>query len=249
MNLSAITAYRAGFYSALVASTCWAVFQFIAILLLTSRVKSVYGWTRNDLLILTAANGFIWGIFHCVFARNFSKLSRVINLGQLDNVLARPIDSQFLLSVWVINFTGLVRTVLGFCVLIYMLSITHTVVTLVNIISFLILGFVGLILIYSIWFTTVTILIWNPRLSNLIDLLYYITGVSRFPPEMIFELKSFLFFILIPFTFVMATPTKVLLHKLLLGDVAGLFFFAILIFSISRIFWKFALRSYTSAGG
>ncbi len=249
MNLSRTTAYLGGFYSMLAGAIVWSSLQFILILLLTSKTKTVYGWTRDELIILTAAYTFFWGIFHFIFARNFGRLSRVIDYGELDTILVKPIDSQFSLSLWIINFAGIFRILLGTAVLIYMLIITHTGVSAINIIGFLVLGLFGLVLIYSFWFIVATTLIWYPRLSNLIDLLYNVSSVSKFPPQMVYEIKNYFLFFLVPLTFIMATPTKVLLHKVLLGDISGLLFFSVLIFLISRWFWKFALRYYTSASG
>lgn len=249
MNLSRMIAYRGGFYAMLAGSAVWGILQFVSILLLTSKVKSIYGWTRNELIILTATYSFFWGIFHFIFARNFHNISRTIDYGKLDTILIKPIDSQFLLSLSMINFAGLFRTILGSIVLVYMLSITHTAVTIVNLAGFLVLGIFGLILVYAFWFITVTLLIWYPRLSNLIDLLYNVTGITRYPQEMVYEIKNYVLFFLLPLTLVMATPAKILLHKVLFGDIAGLLFFTVLIFLASRWFWKFALRFYTSASG
>lgn len=247
MNLSEQTAFRTGFYTMLLDSVVWGIFQYISILLLTVKVKSIYGWSRNELIILVAAYSFFWGVFHLIFARNFSRISRVIDYAQLDSILVKPMDSQFLLSFWHMNFAGLFRTLLASIVLIYMLHIIHVTITLVNTLGFLVLGIFGLILVYSFWFITTTTLIWYPRLSNLIDLLYQITGITRYPPQMVYSVKNYLLFFLLPLTFVVATPTKVLLHKVLLGDIAGLLFFTVLIFLISRWFWQYALKFYASA--
>jgi ABC-2 type transport system permease protein len=247
LNFSVITAYRVGFYSLLIDAASWAIFQYIWIILMTTKVKSVYGWTRNELIILVAAYSFFWGIFHFVFARNFNHIPVIIEYGDLDTILVKPIDSQFLLSLKTINFAGLFRTILGLIILIYMLNVTHITLTIVNIASFLALGVFGMLLIYSFWFITATFLIWNPQLSNLINLLYNLTGITRLPPQVVYETKNYLLFFLIPLTIVISTPTKALLHKVLLGDVIVLLFASVTIFMISRIFWRFALRHYTSA--
>lgn len=249
LNLSALTAYRGGFYAMMASSVVWGSFQYISVLLLTSRVKSIFGWTRNELIILTAAYSFFWGVFHFVLARNFSRLSRVIDYGELDLILAKPMDSQFLTSFWIMNFTGLFRTLLGCIILIYMLSITHVVVALPNVIGFFVLGICGLTLIYSFWFIVATSLIWYPRLSNVIELLYNVTGIARYPSQIVYETKNFVLFFLLPLTFTMATPTKMLLNKAMGGDVAWLLLFTCVFFFLSRWFWKFALRFYTSASG
>lgn len=249
LNFSVLTAYSGGFYAMMAGSIVWGSFQYISILLLTSGVKSMFGWTRNELIILTAAYSFFWGIFHFVFARNFNQIPRIIDYGDLDGILAKPMDSQFLLSFSIMNFTGLFRTVLGFIILVYVLSISHVAIHLINVVGFFVLGLCGLTLIYSFWYIIATLLIWYPRLSNLIELLYSVTGISRYPPQIIYEVKNYLLFFLLPLTFAMATPTKMLLNKVLLGDVTTLLFFTVLIFFTSRWFWKFALRFYTSASG
>jgi len=120
-------------------------------------------------------------------------------------------------------------------------------ISLMNIISYLVLVFFSMLLMYSIWLSFSTLMIWFPRLSNITTLLYNINGVSRFPPEIIYELKSFILLFLIPFTLLSAVPTKSLFQKALSGDVILLLFLALLMFYLSRKFWKFALRYYTSA--
>jgi len=249
MNLSAITAYQGGFYAMMAGSMVWGIFQYVSILLLTAKVNSIFGWTRNELIILTAAYSFFWGIFHFVFARNFNHLPRVIDYGELDGILVKPMDSQFLLSFNMMNFPGLFRTLLGAAILIYTLSLSHITVSAINVMGFFVLGLCGLALIYSFWFIVVTFLIWYPRLSNLIDLMYNVTGITRYPPQMIQGIKNYVLVFLLPLTLTIATPTRVLLNKVLYGDVMSLLFFTVLIFFISRLFWKFALRFYTSASG
>jgi ABC-2 type transport system permease protein len=59
----------------------------------------------------------------------------------------------------------------------------------------------------------------------------------------------FLFFALFPLTLVVVTPIKVLLQKASVNDIVWLVVCAISLFIISRKFWQFALRSYTSASG
>lgn len=249
MNISSLVAYQGGFAAMMAGSIVWGSLQYVAVLLLTSKTQSVFGWSRNELIILTASYSFFWGIFHCVFARNFNRFSRIIDYAELDGILAKPMDSQFLLSFSVMNFTGLFRTVLGLGILVYVLSISHVIITLINVIGFLALGLCGLTLIYSFWYIVATLLIWQPRLSNMIELLYSVTGISRYPPQIIYEIKNYALFFLLPLTFTMATPTKMLLNKVLWGDIATLLSFTVLIFFASRWFWKFALKYYTSASG
>ncbi len=248
LNFADLLAYQMNFWSEVLSSFIWGSFHFILIIILTSKTSSVYNWSRDELILLTATFSILWGFFHILFTRNFSKLATIIDLGELDSYLIKPIDSQFLLSLNYINFTGIVRVLLGILVSILIISKNHIHISLINLFGYIVLLFFGLTLIYSIWFIVTSFMIWFTKLSNLIDFLYNISGISKYPPSMLKETKSFIFFILFPITIFISTPTKVLLNKVLTGDVILLIILSIVFLVISNLFWKFALRSYTSTG-
>jgi ABC-2 type transport system permease protein len=97
--------------------------------------------------------------------------------------------------------------------------------------------------------SVMTFLIWHSKLSNLTDLLYEGHNVSKYPQEIYKGASEFIFFALFPLTLVVVIPAKALIHKLVFTDIIWPFFFAVVMFFIARKFWKFALRSYTSASG
>lgn len=246
LNLSTLIAYRANFVNSLISSLAWGSFSIISVLLLTAKNSTVYGWSKEELLILIGAYNIFVGIFHLLFSRNFDRFSTLIHYGQLDSILVKPLNSQFLLSLWFFNYTSLFRVLLGIFFTAYMLIQIHAVVSLTALIGFFIFGIFGILSLYSVWFIIVTITIWFTRLSNLIELLYSINGMTRFPQEMFRGLKIGFFFLL-PITLVITTPTKILLNKLSVVDLLLLFIFSLVLFYLSRKFWNFALRFYTSA--
>jgi ABC-2 type transport system permease protein len=247
LNFALILTYRMSFLNSIVATIGWGFFQIIWIYMLTYRTKSVFGWSRDELIILAVCYIIIIAIFHLLFSRNFERLSRIIDRGQLDSLLLKPADSQFLISVWIIRYANIFRIGMGVGLLLFLLNNLHITVSLINIIGFFILIIFGLVLLYSLWFIFSTSLIWFPQLTNLVDFLYTINGMSRYPTEMIKTLPFYLLPVLIPFTITIVTPTKALLGRILAGDVIGLILITSALFFLSRIFWKFALRHYTSA--
>jgi ABC-2 type transport system permease protein len=248
MNFSLLLTYRANFINGLVSTLGWAVFQMIWVLLLTYRTQSVYGWSRNELIILAASYVFVIAIFHFFFSRNFERLSRIIDRGQLDSLLLKPVDSQFLVSCWIIRFTNFFRVLFGAGLLYFLLNKMQIQVSWLNVIGFCVLTFFGLTLLYSLWFIVSTLLIWFPQLNNLIDFLYTINGMARYPSEMIYKMPLYFIIIALPFAITVVTPTKILFNKALNGDVLGLVILSAALFYLSRKFWQFALRYYTSVG-
>lgn len=241
--------YRANFINSMISSFGWGLFSIASIVLLTSKSSTIFGWKREEVFVLTASYAILIGIFHLVFSRNFDRLSEIIHFGQLDTVLIKPIDSQFLISFYWVNYTSIFRIVLGIIFNIYLFKVFHFNFSLLNFIYFLILILVGLIVLYSIWFIASTLLIWFTRLSNLIDFLFNITGLARYPGEMIRQLRFYIFLFLLPITLIITVPAKFYLQKGSLSELILLLFFAVILFFASRKFWKFALRYYTSASG
>lgn len=246
LNFSQLLVYRANFYNALVSGVGYTILSFLIIVLLTSKTPIVFGWKREELLFLMGIyNILVGGIFHICFSKNFNFFAQTIDLGKLDPILLKPINDRFLMSCMRVNFVNVIRIFIGLAVVIYIVFAFNIKIKLYQYVLFLSLSFFSLLLLYSIWFTVMTLTIWNTRLSNLVNLLYQLNDFSKFPPQ-VFYAKNYLFFI-IPYTFIIAAPTKVLLQKVNSYDIVGLIFLSLVFYLLSVSFWNFALKFYTSA--
>lgn len=249
LNMSVLLTYRANFINSAVSSIGWGTLTYVSIILLTSRVSSVYGWTRNDMIMLTAGYNIVIGAFHLLFSRNFERFSTVINRGLLDSILIKPIDSQFLLSFWIVNYTSAFRVCVGVLVMLYMLFLSHIPLTLGGIIGFILFMVLGVIILYSTWFMFSTIIIWHTTLSNIVGMLYQINTVAAYPQEFYRGVNSYLSVIVLPLALIVAVPVKAMTHKITMIESLQIITLGIIFLFISRRFWKFALRFYTSASG
>lgn len=247
LNFSALVVYRANAINNILGSFVWGAFSIISMVLLTARTPVLFGWTRNEILLLSGVYSLFIGIYHLLFSRNFERLTHLIRLGMLDAILTKPLDSQFLVSMSMVNFTSVIRVILGFGFTWYILAVAHIPVAPFELLLFSLGLVIGIILLYSLWFIIATLIVWYPDLSNLIELLYSFSSMGKYPREMYGHLNGFLFLFILPLTFMVIAPTKALLVRLTMVDVFGLVGFAAVLFFISRAFWKYALRSYTSA--
>ena len=248
-NLARVVAYKKNFLSQIISSLGWGVFSILTILLLTSRVSVVFGWTRNELIFLVVIVNVIYGVYRMLFDINFWNFSQVIHRGQLDQILLKPVDSQFQMSLWYLDFSGILRVIIAIIMAIYLVFIFHFSVTLTSVFIFIVLSIISLIVLYSITFSILTITIWFTKLSNLFDLINTGMSASKYPKEMYQGLNGFAFFFLFPVVIIISTPTKALIQKGNVSDALFLAIFAVIFFTFSRVFWKFALRSYTSVSG
>jgi ABC-2 type transport system permease protein len=249
MNLSQLLIYRANFFNSLISTIAYGIFSFVYVLMLTARSSVVYGWSRDELILLMALyNIVIGGFFHMVFSRNFDRFSDTIHFGRLDTILLKPIDSQFLMSTRVFSFTQVSRMLMGAAVAVYIIQKNQIIITIGQLFSFIILSLFGVILLYSIWFMVMTLTVKYTRLSNLVNLLYHLNDLSRFPSEMYRAVRNYLFFV-IPYTLILVTPVSTLLRRANPLEIGELLIIALVFLFLSRKVWQFTLRSYTSAGG
>jgi len=239
--------YRAHFINSTISTVGWGIFQIIWISLLTVRTKSAFGWSKNELIILAILYVIIIGLLHFFFTGNFDRLARLIDRGELDFVLLKPVDSQFMVTNFLQRYANLVRVALGIIFLFFYLNVTHTKITPAGWIGFIVFVIFGIALLYSLWMIYSSLLIWFPRLTNITDFLFTINGMSRYPVEMIREANIFILFFILPFSIAVATPAQILVRGTLNGDVLTLTALSVFLFIFSRKFWHYALRHYTSA--
>lgn len=249
LNLAYLLAYRANLINSAFVHFIWGSFVILSMVLLTSKVSTIFGWTRDELLVLAGTYNVVMSFFYFFLSRNFSEFADIIHYGRLDSILLKPIDSQFLMSVWIVNYTQVIRLVIGIAFLAYMFQRMHLTLTLPMLGNFILLTIFSVMIIYSVWYMVMTITVWFSKLSNLVNLMYEVNSIIRFPGETFRAVSIYLFVAIFPLTLVIVLPAKALLQKVTMIDFLWSFFFAFALFFATRAFWKFALRSYTSASG
>lgn len=247
INLTALLAYRTNFINSMISSMGWGFFSLYSIILLTSRVREAYGLQRSELLLFNGMYGVLIGFFHMILSVNMRRFSRVIHYGELDLLLSKPIDAQFAVSLWLIDYTMILRILIGLGYTVWLVWGMGLDISLTTVVAVLLLGVCSLLILYSLWFLMLTTLIWFTNLSNLVVLLFSFESIARFPREMLQQLTSILFFIVFPLTLVINTPAHLMLGRVHTREIVELVLVAMGLFVIARRFWIFALSRYTSA--
>lgn len=247
INGALLFAYRASFINGLISSFCWGAFNFVWIILLTHKGQSVFGWKSEELVFITVSYVIVTGFFYALSAHNFTNLARIIDRGELDGILLKPLDSQFQISLMRIAFGSLIRVVMGGIFIVWWAAHNGYSIGLFQVVGYLALLMVGIIILYSIWLLCMTCLIWYPNLGNLVELMFTFNGFARYPTELIQKSGIGALLIFFPISLICATPVKTLLQQNDWGNIGFLIGFGIGLFYLSRQWWKYALKYYTSA--
>ncbi len=208
---------------------------------------NIGGWKFEQALIIQGIYTILNGITNTWFNPNLTEIVKHIREGTLDFVLLKPIDSQFFISLKKIAPSGFLEILLGVAILFYCIGLNQININPGFLILSLTTLFCSVGILYSLWFLISTTTIWFVKTWNATEVLRSFLYVGRFPLNSFsFSLRIF-FSIFIPIAFITTIPSEVFLGlahvwKIFIEIVvSGIFLI------VSRKFWLFALKYYTSA--
>ena len=227
----------------------WSVFNIISMYLVSSRSTTIFGWTPGELILISCLYNIFIGIFAFFFMRGISEFPDIVDRGLLDSLLLKPLDSQFYVSAHSAQYQSLIRVLIGIVLGTVVCNVYGIPISPINSVLFLLSLVPALILLYACLFMINTLIIWSPRTDNITHLFYTLRSLGRYPRETFSNAHELVFVFVAPFVIVLSTPARILLGKATLYDALELCIAAAIFFVASRMFWKFALRHYTSASG
>ena len=208
---------------------------------------NIGGWVFEQALIIQGLYTILNGITNTWFNPNLTEIVKHIREGTLDFVLLKPIDSQFFISLKRIAPSGFLEIILGGALLFYCLIINQININLGFLFLSLTTLLCSILILYSLWFLISTTTIWFVKTWNATEVLRSFLYVGRFPLNSFsFSIRIF-FSIFIPIAFITTIPSEVFLGLAQLWEILLELIVSSIFLIISRRFWLFALKYYTSA--
>lgn len=203
------------------------------------------GWTWEEAMIVLGVFTLLQGFSATFLAPNLNQIVKQVQEGTLDFVLLKPIDSQFWLSMRTVSPWGVPDLIFGLILIFYAGTRLHIPAHAYGI-SIIPLIF-GLFSLYSLWFMLGATSIWFVKIYNVTEVLRGLLEAGRFPMVAYPTAYRFFFTFIIPVAFLTTIPAEVLLNRTQAGWIVAAGGLAIALLWVSRFFWRFALRFYTSA--
>jgi ABC-2 type transport system permease protein len=245
-SLAAEMEYRSNFAMSLLSSAGGLAGSIFGVSLFYRSGTSLGGWSWEEALLVLGLFTMLTCISRCLFSPNLSRIVEHVRTGTLDFVLLKPVDSQFWLSTRRFSPWGVTDGVFGLCLLAYAasklkLSVAACLVSLLPVAC-------SVTILYSLWFLLASTTIWYVKIYNVTEVLQAWLDAGRFPiyafPP---GLYRFVFTFIVPVAFLTTIPAEAVLGRAELPSLSMAAAIALTLFTASRIFWRFALRYYTSA--
>ncbi len=239
--------FRANFWAKMFYNLLWLGFFLATLKIIYRHTEAIADWTEPEALVLAATLYFLDALITAFFYFGLSELPTMVRQGTLDYVLVKPVDSQFWLSLRRVNFDQLGSLMVAVLLGVYALLSLGYIPPLTNILLYLGMVAMGVLIFYSFHFMMMTLSIWLVRVENLWVLSDVFAQIGRFPTDVFDAVLRRLFTYVLPVAFLATIPAKALLGKASSGFLLFATLWALAFFIAGRLFWRFALRSYTSA--
>ena len=241
--------FKANFLLWLVVEVLWFCGQIFFFSIIFGNVDRIGDWTKWEVVLLIGTHQIISQLFQSLFFTNVAAIPELVRTGKLDTLLVLPVDSQFAVSTKQFGLDSLINAGLGAVVVCFALGQLHFVPTTTSILLYIVaLGF-GVTVHYSIMLNLAAVSFWIVRAQGLVYGYFNFLTIARYPDVIFPKLFRFVFGWIIPVVIVANIPARLLIKPL--GQPAQLMLHLVLaaciVFAISRAFWRFALRHYSSA--
>src|SRR5947199_8595508 len=241
--------FKANFLLWMLVEVLWFVGQIVFFSIIFGNVDRIGDWTKWEVVLLIGTHQMISQLFQAFFFTNVAAVPELVRTGKLDSLLVLPVDSQFAVSTKQFGLDSVVNAAVGGMVVGVALSKLGYVPGPMSILLYFVaIGF-GIAIHYSIMLNLAAVSFWIVRAQGLVYGYFNFLNIARYPDVIYPRLFRLIFSWVIPVVIVANIPARVLIKSLgqpfplMLQMVAASF----IIFWSSRVFWRFALKRYSSA--
>lgn len=241
--------YRVNFFISLISSLLTLASSILGISVVFGQIEMVKGWTFASTLALLGIYlivGAIRSLFISPGLESLAGMDGEIWTGKFDFLLLRPVNTQFLVTFRKWKVFSLFDLLLGTAVLSTAVSLLNAPLSAWQIVSFLIMFCCGVTILYSILLVFSALVFWSPGVL----FTWIFNGLfqmARYPLSMYPTWLQLILTWVIPVGMITTIPTQALLGELTSQNMIGSIVLAIVFMFAASLFFRWALRHYSSA--
>lgn len=245
-SLTADLEYRANFVTRILTDIFWYAAQIMSFEVIYRHTETIGSWNVHQTRVFLGII-FVVDAFYMIFvSENLDRFSEKVRKGDLDLLLTKPVNSQFMVSLQRANTAILGNLLMGLSWLTWaLLSLPEF--SWPRLLWLLVLIPCSLVLTYACRFFFSSMAVIFTRAENLQFLWYQIYRLGMRPDSIYVPWMRILLMSILPVAMVASVPARALLE-----DPSPLLFLwtitlALFFLWLSGRFWRLALRFYSSA--
>ena len=241
--------FKANFILWMLVEVLWFCGQIVFFSIIFGSVDQIGDWSKWEVVLLVGTHQIIAQLFQAFFFMNLSNIPELVRTGKLDSLLSLPIDSQFAVSTKQFGLDSVINALLGGVVVIVSLANLNIVPSVPSVFLYLVALVFGIAIHYAIMLTLAAVSFWIVRAQGLVYGYFNFLQIARYPDAIFPRMFRFIFGWIVPVIIIANIPARLLIKPL---EQPGWLMFHLTIAAsaallMSRLFWRFALRRYSSA--
>jgi ABC-2 type transport system permease protein len=205
------------------------------------------GWSYEQIRIFVAAWLVVDGLQMVLVNQNLAMFPLLVNRGDLDYYLVRPVSALFMVSLNTLTLNSCVNLFMWCGYLAYGIVHYPEPLSALNVAVFLALLLNGFFLYYLIRMLILIPTFWLHSALGLEALFFTSIRFGERPDDIFGTWVRRMLVSFVPFALMASVPTKVLLGRLDLQSAAAVLCVSLSLFGVLLIVWRTALRHYGSA--
>lgn len=216
-----------------------------------ARTSMVASWSKQDYLFFVGCFFALNGVIETLFLENCNEFSELVRSGDLDFLLLKPIDEQFLITCRRVDWSVSPNILMGFGVMAISLWNKGWAFDPLRVGLFAATFICGVAIAYSFMLVLTSFSVWLVRNQSLMEMWWLFSSLARYPREIFqrgwAQTLDTVFTFVLPILLVVNIPAQIMV-KLMDPQMIG-FMLVVTVLSLwaSRAFFHKALRSYRSA--
>jgi len=244
-------AFRANYLIKTSVEVVWLALMLFFYNRLFASTDIVAGWSRAEYFFFVGTYWVVESTVEALFLSNFSEFAEQVRTGNLDFILLKPVDEQFVVSCRFVEWSSVPNVIFGLSLMGVSLAQLGLWPSPVRVVAFV----VGLVcavgMAYSFLLMLASTSVWLVRNQSLYELWWLFMSLMRYPRE-IFNTPwtaavGWFFTFIIPVTLATNVPAASMVKVLDPLLVAYAAVTAVALLALSRWVFRRALRSYRSA--
>ncbi|MDA0245078.1 MAG: ABC-2 family transporter protein [Chloroflexi bacterium] len=239
--------YRANFVVSLGLSLISVGWSVAAAAVFYQHTDSIGDWEFEQLLIVLGLFVTFLGLVDALLYPNVKEIIEHIRTGTMDFILLKPLNSQFHVSLRVINIWKLTDVLLGVGLTLYAISLLETAPSAGQIALFFALCLCACLILYALVMFLVTSAFWFVDLDNVMELLFTFFEAGRFPVNIFPPWLRITLTFVVPVAFITTVPASAVIGRVDGWLVLYAAVVTAVLFAGCIAFWRYAVRHYSSA--
>ncbi|HWE35684.1 MAG TPA: ABC-2 family transporter protein [Isosphaeraceae bacterium] len=213
---------------------------------------TIAGWTRYEYLFFVGCYYALNGLTETLFLENCNEFAELVRTGDLDFLLLKPIDEQFMITCRRVDWATAPNVLLGGALMAYSLYQMNWHFNPLHAAMFVVLFGCGTAICYAFMVMLTSLSVWMVRNQGLMEMWWLFSSLARYPKE-IFGVQPWsqplgiVFTFIVPILLVVNVPADVMVRTFDWRVVGYTLVATAALLWASRRFFQHALRSYRSA--